>query len=72
MYLGGSLFFIGIALTAGSLWLLVAYPPLGLYLALYVIPREEAYMMRANGDDYQASKLLHSIREVLSSLPSDL
>ncbi|MDJ0884357.1 MAG: isoprenylcysteine carboxylmethyltransferase family protein [Desulfobacterales bacterium] len=54
MYLGGSIFFIGIALTAGSLWLLAAFVPLPLYLALYVIPREEAYMTRAYGDDYRA------------------
>ncbi|MDJ0885335.1 MAG: isoprenylcysteine carboxylmethyltransferase family protein [Desulfobacterales bacterium] len=54
MYLGGSAFFLGIALTAGSLWLMAAYLPLGLYLALYVIPREEAYMTRAYGDGYRA------------------
>ena len=54
MYLGGSGFFLGIALIAGSLWLVAAYIPLGLYLGLYVIPREEAYMARAYGDDYRA------------------
>ena len=54
MYLGGSAIFIGIALAANSLWLLAAYLPLGLYLTLYVIPREEAYMTRAYGDDYRA------------------
>jgi protein-S-isoprenylcysteine O-methyltransferase Ste14 len=54
MYVGGSTFFLGIALAVGSLWLLAACVPLGLYLALYVIPREEAYMERAFGDDYRA------------------
>ena len=54
MYAGGSAFFLGIGLTAGSLWLLAAYIPLGLYLSLYVIPREEAYLERAFGDEYRA------------------
>lgn len=50
MYLGGSVWFFGIGLLAGSLWMLAAYIPLGLYLSFYVIPREEAYMERAFGD----------------------
>ena len=54
MYVGGSFFFLGIGVTIGSLWLLVAYLPLGLYLALYVVPREEAYLKRAFGDEYLA------------------
>lgn len=40
MYLGGSVFFLGIAITADSLWLLAAYIPLGLFISLFVIPRE--------------------------------
>ena len=54
MYVGGSFFFLGVGLAIGSLWLLVAYVPLGLYLALYVVPREEAYMERVYGDEYRA------------------
>jgi protein-S-isoprenylcysteine O-methyltransferase Ste14 len=54
MYVGGSAFFLGIGLIVGSLWMLVAYLPLGLYLWLYVIPREEAYMKRVYGDEYRA------------------
>ncbi len=54
MYVGGSVFFLGIGLAIGSLWMLAAYIPLGLYLALYVVPREEAYMERVFGDEYQA------------------
>lgn len=38
MYVGGSAFLLGIGIMAGSWWLLVAYIPLGLYLAFYVIP----------------------------------
>ena len=53
MYVGGSAFFLGIGLAIGSLWMLAAYVPLGLYLAFYVIPREEAYMRRVFGDDYR-------------------
>ena len=53
MYAGGSVFFLGIGLAIGSLWMLAAYIPLGLYLALYVIPREEAYMERVFGDEYR-------------------
>lgn len=53
MYLGGSAFFLGMGLALGSLWMLAAYLPLGLYLSLFVIPREEAYMERMFGDDYR-------------------
>jgi len=53
MYLGGSAFFIGMGLALGSLWMLAAYIPLWLYLALYVIPQEEAYMTRRFGESFQ-------------------
>jgi protein-S-isoprenylcysteine O-methyltransferase Ste14 len=53
MYVGGSAFFLGIGLLVDSLWMLAAYLPLGLYLWLYVIPREEAYMERVFGDEYR-------------------
>ena len=54
MYVGGSFFFLGIGLTVGSMWILAAYIPLGLYLSLFVIPREEIYMERTFGEDYRA------------------
>lgn len=54
MYVGGSAFFLGIGLTVGSIWMMVAYLPLGLYLSRYVVPREEAYMQRTFGEDYNA------------------
>jgi len=54
MYVGGSAFFLGIGLMVGSPWMVVAYFPLGVYLAGYVVPREEAYMARAFGDDYRS------------------
>lgn len=52
MYVGGSAFFVGMGIAIGSLWMLAAYVPLGAYLSLYVIPREESYMRRTFGDDY--------------------
>jgi protein-S-isoprenylcysteine O-methyltransferase Ste14 len=54
MYVGGAAFFLGIGLAVGSVWMLAAYIPLGLYLSLYVIPREEDYMQRTFGNDYRA------------------
>ena len=53
MYVGGSAFFLGIGIAIGSLWMMAAYIPLGLYLSLYVIPREEAYMQRTFKDNYR-------------------
>ncbi len=50
----GSLFFLGIGLIAGSPWMILSYLPLGLYLSLFVIPREEAYMERVFGNAYRA------------------
>ncbi len=52
MYVGGSAFFLGLGLTAGSLWMLAAYIPMAVYLVLYVVPREEAYMERTYGEAY--------------------
>ena len=54
IYVGGSAFFLGIGLMLGSIWMLAAYIPLGLYLSRFVIPREEAYLERTFGDDYKA------------------
>lgn len=54
MYVGGSLFFLGIGLIAGSVWMLISYLPLGIYLSFYVVPKEEAYMERSFGNKYKA------------------
>lgn len=53
MYVGGSAFFFGIGLIAGSLWILACYLPLALYLARYVVPREEAYLERRFGEEFR-------------------
>lgn len=52
MYVGmcGSVF--GLALIVGSAWLLAATFVLWLYFALYVVPREERYMLRTFGQAY--------------------
>jgi len=52
MYVGMSVMFLGVGLAVGSLWMLASYAPMGLYLALYVVPREEAYMKRKFGREY--------------------
>ncbi|WP_363321016.1 methyltransferase [Desulfobacula sp.] len=36
MYVGGSMFFIGMGLIAGSVWMLISYFPLGVYLSFYL------------------------------------
>jgi len=54
MYVGGTAWFLGMALSVGSGWMVLAYLPLGVYLAFLVIPSEEAYMERTFGDAYQA------------------
>lgn len=54
MYVGGSAFFLGVGLGIGSLWMLAAWLPLAIYLAVYVVPREEAYMERRFSDEYSA------------------
>lgn len=52
MYVGMVAFLFGVGLAAGSLWVMLAALPYFLYLALYVVPREEAYLLRAFGDEY--------------------
>ena len=54
MYVGGSLFFLAMGVIAGSVWMLISYLPLGIYLSFYVVPKEEAYMERSFGSKYQA------------------
>jgi protein-S-isoprenylcysteine O-methyltransferase Ste14 len=53
MYVGGSAWFLGMGLLVGSVWMIITYLPLGLYLSFFVIPREEAYMERTFGHAYK-------------------
>ncbi|OGR37632.1 MAG: hypothetical protein A2051_03095 [Desulfovibrionales bacterium GWA2_65_9] len=52
MYVGMTGLFLGIGLAVGSSWLLLACLPFCLYILLYVVPREEAYMHRRWGEAY--------------------
>ncbi len=54
MYVGMVAFLIGGGLAVGSLWVLLAALVYFVYLVVYVVPREEAYLLRAFGDEYAA------------------
>lgn len=56
MYLGFVIIFWGLALIFSSLWLTGSAVGLWCYLQWYVIPKEEAYMERAFGDEYKQYK----------------
>ncbi len=53
MYVGANVLYLGIAVAAGSLGMLLAWPILLVYIAGYVVPREEAYLLRAFGQAYR-------------------
>jgi len=53
MYVGFISILIGFGLAAGSIWIFVAALPMALYLAFYVVPREEAYLTRTFGEKYE-------------------
>jgi protein-S-isoprenylcysteine O-methyltransferase Ste14 len=56
IYLAFSLFQLGIALWASSLWLVVTLVGAVAIIHLVVIPREERYLERRFGAEYQAYK----------------
>ena len=56
MYVGLSFGTAGIALVANTPWLLAVLPPVWLALRGFVIVREEAYLERKFGEEYQAFK----------------
>ncbi|WP_430734999.1 methyltransferase family protein [Halodesulfovibrio aestuarii] len=56
MYLGSVIFFVGLALVFSSLWLAGSAVMIWCYLQWYVIPKEEAYMLRKFGDEYALYK----------------
>ncbi len=53
MYVGFLAILAGAGLALGSLWLVLTVVPMALYLGLYVVPREEAYLARRFGADYE-------------------
>lgn len=52
MYIGILALFAGVAMCVESAWLCAALLVFFLYLSLYVIPREEAYLSRRFGSEY--------------------
>jgi len=53
MYVGFVSILVGLGLAAGSLPMLLSAVPMFLYLDLYVIRREEKYMRRRFGIEYE-------------------
>ena len=57
LYLALSLMYAGIAILVGSVWALVLLIPLTLFISNVVIRREEAYLLRAFGEEYARYKM---------------
>lgn len=53
MYVGLISILLGFGLAAGSVWMLASALPMALYISLYVVPREEAYLLRTFGVEYE-------------------
>jgi len=53
MYVGFLAILAGLGLAAGSVWMVLTVLPMAFYLGLYVIPREEAYLARRFGVEYE-------------------
>ncbi|NMC48569.1 MAG: isoprenylcysteine carboxylmethyltransferase family protein [Desulfovibrio sp.] len=53
MYVGFLAILVGLGLALGSVWMVLTAVPMALYLGLYVVPREEAYLARRFGPDYE-------------------
>jgi protein-S-isoprenylcysteine O-methyltransferase Ste14 len=49
--------YAGIAILVGSVWALVLLIPLTLFISNVVIRREEAYLLRAFGEEYARYKM---------------
>ncbi|MEF2144151.1 MAG: isoprenylcysteine carboxylmethyltransferase family protein [Desulfovibrionaceae bacterium] len=56
MYVGMCGFLAGLGVIFDNLWLLAGCAPLALYFVLYVVPREERYMLRTFGAAYEQYK----------------
>ncbi|MCJ2164309.1 MULTISPECIES: isoprenylcysteine carboxylmethyltransferase family protein [unclassified Pseudodesulfovibrio] len=53
MYVGFMSILVGLGVAIGSLWMLASALLMFLYLSIYVIPREEAYLGRRFGAEYK-------------------
>jgi protein-S-isoprenylcysteine O-methyltransferase Ste14 len=56
LYLAFTLIYAGIALIAGSLWGLLMLVPVNLIMSRFVIRREEEYLERTFGEEYERYK----------------
>ena len=54
MYVGFILALLGIGIAKGSIPMVLSAVPMFLYLNWYVIRREEKYLVRAFGEEYEA------------------
>jgi protein-S-isoprenylcysteine O-methyltransferase Ste14 len=54
MYVGATLFYIGISFWVNSLWPLLLLPVVLVIMSRGVIAREEAYLERLFGDEYRS------------------
>jgi len=54
MYVGATLFYIGVSLWVNSLWPLLLLPVVLVIMSRGVIAREEAYLERRFGDEYRS------------------
>ena len=57
IYLGMFVFYAGIGIAAGSLWMLIFIVPLAILIRYGVVAREEAYLERLFGDAYRQYKI---------------
>ncbi len=53
MYTGLISIILGMGIAINSVWGLIAVLPMALYISYYVIPKEEAYLIRTFGEDYE-------------------
>ncbi len=53
MYIGFLSILLGLGIATASWWMVLSALPMALYLRLYVIPHEEAYLTRRFGVEYE-------------------
>ncbi|WP_169738246.1 methyltransferase family protein [Maridesulfovibrio frigidus] len=63
MYIGLISIILGLGVAVDSVWILISVLPMTLYISYYVIPKEEAYLVRTFGEDYK--KYRNNVRKWL-------
>lgn len=54
MYVGFISILLGLGIAVSGIWVVLSALPMALYLGLYVIPHEEAYLVRRFGAEYES------------------